>query len=57
MAESFGHDAVQLSAQQYGDRLRRHTKAGALRMTRPGLLTTTAAGAPARRHTFYGRDR
>lgn len=55
MSESFDPDAVKLSAQRYGDRLRRHTEAGTLRMTNTGLLTTTAAGAPVRRHTFYGQ--
>ncbi len=55
MAESFGHDAVQLAARQYGDRLRRRTEAGALRMTSTGLLTTTATGAPVRAHTFHGQ--
>jgi hypothetical protein len=57
MAESFNPDVVKLSAQRYGDRLRRQTEAGTLRMTRTGLLTTTttAAGAPVRRHSFYGQ--
>jgi hypothetical protein len=55
MAESFGHDAVQVSAQRYGDRLRGRTETGALRMTGTGLLTTTAAGVPVRRHTFHGQ--
>ena len=55
MAESFGHDAVKLSAQRYGDRLRRQTETGVLRMTGTGLLTTTAAGVPVRRHTFHGQ--
>jgi cyclic GMP-AMP synthase DncV-like protein/ribonuclease P/MRP subunit Pop3-like protein len=54
MSESFDPDVVKLSAQRYGDRLRQHTEAGTLRMTRTGLLTTTAVGAPVRRHTFYG---
>ncbi|WP_338052741.1 nucleotidyltransferase [Protofrankia coriariae] len=55
MAESFGPDAVQLSAQRYGDWLRRQTESGALRMTGTGLLTTTVAGTPVRRHTFHGQ--
>ncbi len=55
MAESFGQDAVTLSAQRYGDRLHRQTDTGALRMTRTGLLTTTAAGTPVPGHTFYGQ--
>lgn len=55
MAETFGQDVVQLSAQRYGDQLRRHTEAGALRMTTTGLLTTTGAGAAVLGHTFYGQ--
>jgi hypothetical protein len=44
-----------LSAQRYGDRLRGHTAAGALRMTSTGLLTTSGAGTSVRRHDFYGQ--
>jgi hypothetical protein len=55
MSESFDPDVVKLSVQRYGDQRRRHAEAGALRMTNTGLLTTTAVGAPVRRHTFYGQ--
>ena len=55
MAESFDPDVVKLSVQRYGDQLRRHTEEGTIRMTKTGLLTTTAAGSPVRRHTFYGQ--
>jgi hypothetical protein len=55
MAESFGHDPVTLSAQRYGDRLRRQTEAGALRMTRTGRLSTTGTGVVVRGHDFYGQ--
>jgi hypothetical protein len=54
MAESFGNDPVHASVLQYGDRLRRQSAAGALRMTGTGLLTTTASGPLVRRHSFYG---
>lgn len=54
MAESFGADAVTRSAQRYGERLRRQTEGGALRMTGTGLLTTTGSGVVVRGHTFYG---
>ncbi len=57
MAESFDPDAVQLSAQRYGDLLREQTNASALRMASTGLLTTTtaASGPHVRPHTFHGQ--
>jgi hypothetical protein len=54
MSEAFSAGPVDLSVQQYGERMRMRTETGALHMSSTGLLTTSSVGPTLRSHTFYG---
>lgn len=54
LEKAFPGRAVRTSASRYGEHRRRQRVDGLLRVAPTGLITTSTAGPPLRKHTFHG---